>query len=236
LAPCYCFVQDGDLTANGLGNANWLSLAHASANGPDGALRRPAAPPTILTWELLKAGGRGFTRLPLPAQVAVGVIGSGLVYRWSKSDRAAQQLDRVRRAVGKVGAVAMPIIGILVERHQHAQQTWAAHQVTSARNRSVEERIARVLALGPSQGMLAGEVARQVETNGNLKRRTAAVRELLRTAPAFTEITRSRWQLGERAGAWSGSVPGTAIHDWIRRAHPSLGSQGTQRHPQWVDH
>lgn len=32
LAPCYCFVEDGDLTANGFGNANWLPLAHASAN------------------------------------------------------------------------------------------------------------------------------------------------------------------------------------------------------------
>jgi hypothetical protein len=59
LAPCYCFVQDGDLTANGLGNANWLPLAHASANLAQMELFADLPRlPTILTWELLKAGGR----------------------------------------------------------------------------------------------------------------------------------------------------------------------------------
>lgn len=220
MAPCHGFIEDGDLTSNGFGNANWLPIAHASANLAQMELfaEVPRAP-AVLGWELIKAASCGFARLPPQAQLAISLVAGVLAARWRQSDRATQQLDRLRQAIGKVNAVAMPIIVRLVKWHEDAQRTWRLHQIAAAEHRSIDEQIARILALGPGQGMLAVDVARQLRTDDNLKNRTAMVRDLLQKSTTFTEVTRGRWRLGERASEPRAALPADLVQDWMWRAH-----------------
>ena len=82
-----------------------------------------------------------------------------------------------------------------MERYNLGHVIMAQAIVPRADGQTLSERIAQVLAYAP-EPLLAGGIARELESPGTLRGRTQVVRAELRECEAFTEVSRGRWALG----------------------------------------
>jgi hypothetical protein len=105
-----------------------------------------------------------------------------------------------------------------MERYNLGQVTFARAVVPRADGQALGERIARVLAYA-REPLLAADIARELETPGNLRDRTQLVRAELRGCEAFTEVSRGRWELGRPSGYERAALSPIEIMDYMDRLH-----------------
>ena len=226
LAPCHALVDDADLADHGIGNrqdprsgaSRWLVLAHGSANQAQLDMAGGAVwVPSVLGAELAKGAVSLLTRLPDWAKVTVALAAGAILYWWQASGRASEQLGRARTLAHRVGEVVLPIAATIVERALAAEQSWRENVVVTGPV-TLAERIARRLALADDP-MTAAELAREIEDTGSLRSRETAIRQELRSCPAFTQASRGRWRLGSLASDREPAVTPELVVAWLRRAH-----------------
>ncbi|MCG5464849.1 hypothetical protein MED01_003106 [Micromonospora sp. MED01] len=93
----------------------------------------------------------------------------------------------------------------------------------------MSERIARTLALGSNEGMLAREIAAALRMTESPEYAAVKVRSALRCSAAFVEISRGRWQRGCRATSEPLPLPDDEYQEWMRRAFGYLLRQVAAR-------
>lgn len=220
LADCYVLARDGDLTKNQFGVHEHLPLLHAAGNqGEKNYLDQMAGVPVALGGALVQAGARGFRRLPLPVQALVGLAAGVALYRWQRGGRAGQDLQRLGRAAGSVLEILGPPLQQLNQRLRDSEEVWQEHLVTSPETRSIPEQVARILAFAPDEGLLARDIASELEIPGSLKARTTLVRASLDGCEAFSEVTPWRWRLGHPVSDEPPQLPAEMLAEWLRRTH-----------------
>ena len=220
LAPCHVLTEDPDLTDYGLGDRDWLPLAHAFANQAELELVSSAvAVPTVIVAGLGTELSRAAMRLPAVWRylLAAGLL--GVAYLWQIDGRARRQLEKAGAVALRVGKVVGPPLLELTERHGEAMNIRRDRLVVPDHVRRLPEQIARQLALAPSHGMLAADVAREVDHDGNLKERTAAVRAVLQSSDACVQVTRGRWRLGNPPSIDASTLTPDDVLQWLARAH-----------------
>jgi hypothetical protein len=94
---------------------------------------------------------------------------------------------------------ASPIAFELLAGYIAAIQTRTEFTVEPADVTGLSGRVARVIALGPDDGMLAREMADALGMTESPEYAAEKVWSVLRAHAAFVEISRGRWQLGHRA-------------------------------------
>ncbi|MEW1584634.1 hypothetical protein AB0283_04190 [Micromonospora vinacea] len=220
LADCYVITRDGDLTKNQFGVHEHLPLLHAAGNqGEKNYVDQMAGLPVALGAALLQGSAKGFHRLPLAVQASLGLAAAAAVYRWQRSGRARQDLHRLARAAGVALETIGPPLQQLSERLRDSEEVWQEHLFTACEPRSITEQVARILAFAPDEGMLARDIADELDIPGSVKARTTAVRASLENSEAFTEVTPWRWRLGEPVINQPAGLPTEMLADWIARAH-----------------
>jgi len=220
LAPCYVITDDSDLIDNGFGTRSWLTSAHGFANYAQVEMGTDAAwGSTVLTTGLGAALVRGFLRLPAGGQIAAVLVGAAILFWWRSSGRMVRNLGALKGTIATFVEGLTPLIQLVATRHCEAKVVWAQHSLPPAVEPTLEELVARILAMQPHPGgLLAGDVARALDIPGNLKKRTHAVRQILPRSSAFVEVSRGRWQLGVvEAESPKGLSPGL-VADWLRRS------------------
>jgi hypothetical protein len=105
-----------------------------------------------------------------------------------------------------------------MERHNLGQAVMGRAAVPQATTQTLGERVARVLAYA-CEPLLAVDIARALESPGNLRDRTQIVRAELRTCDAFTEVSRGRWELGRPSGYEPARLSLAEITDYMNRLH-----------------
>ena len=85
--------------------------------------------------------------------------------------------------------------------------------------RAVSGRADRAGARNAHEPLLAVDVARELDTPGNLRDRTQLVRAELRGCEAFTEASRGRWELGRPSGHEAARLPMDEVVDYWDRVH-----------------
>jgi hypothetical protein len=97
---------------------------------------------------------------------------------------------------------------------------------------TLSERVARTLALGPDDGMLAREIVTALDMIGSPEYAAQKVRTALRANAAFVEVSRGRWQLGHRLTTTPPPLPHDDQQEWIGRALNHLVKAATVRATQ----
>ncbi|MHB1614951.1 MAG: PIN domain-containing protein [Actinomycetes bacterium] len=219
LAPCHGLIQDPDLTDNGFGDPNWLPLTLASANQAEMELAGTVTRvPTVLAIEFAKAAGRTFAKLPQWMQAVLLLAGLAGLYWWENSGKASQHVGRARELTGKAIEVIAPLAATVFERHTEAQATWETNVIQPSVDRTLSEQIARFLSRA-DQPMTATEMAKRLNLHGTLRERGNVIRTELRRWDAFTEVSRGRWQLGNRVSTADAAIQPADVADWLHRAH-----------------
>jgi hypothetical protein len=220
LAPCHVLTEDPDLTDYGFGDRDWLPLAHAFANQAELELvGSVVAVPTVIVAGL----GTEFTRaaMRLPALwrylLVTGLL--GIAYLWQQDGRARRHLEKAGAVASRIGKVAGPTLVELMTRHGEAVNARRDRLVAPDHDRRLPEQIARHLAFAPLDGLLASDIAREVDHDGNLKDRTTAVRAVLQGSDAYVEVTRGRWRLGVPPSSDASTLTPDEVGQWIARAH-----------------
>jgi hypothetical protein len=172
--------------------------------GGDGraAYRRVAAASTVARWAL--------------ARLAVIIVIGGIW--WVQSGRAGRFFERVKPVVQELGRTYGPPLTRTIERHNAGRMIMARAVVPRADWQTLGERVARVLAFA-SEPLLAGDIARELETAGNLRYRTQMVRAELQGCEAFTEVSRRRWVLGRTSGYEREQLPPDEVMHYMDRLH-----------------
>lgn len=223
LFPCYILAKDNDLTDNDFGRHDHLPLLLAAANeGELSYTNKAMTAPVVVGGLLLEGAVYGFRRLPALARIGLVVATGLLVNRWHHDGRLAGGLRQAFRAIGTVASVVAPLLQQIHQRIADNEAVWSEHLPRLTRAASVSEQVARILAYAPEQGMLASDVARELNVPGSVKAHRTVVRHVLCDCPAFTEVSRGRFRLGQPAGDLQRSLPPTLSLDWMRRAHRSL--------------
>jgi hypothetical protein len=219
LAPCHGLIEDPDLTDNGFGDPNCLPLAHASANQAEMELVGTAVHvPAVVAVELAKAVSRAFSRLPDWAQAAVLLAALAGVYWWERNGKAIRQIGRASELVGKAVEVVAPLAATVFERYNEALITWKSNVILPPRDRTLSERIARLLA-NADEPLTATNMMKRLHLPGTSREQGDKIRAELRRWDAFAEVFRGRWRLGRPAGATEVTVQPGDMTDWLRRAH-----------------
>jgi hypothetical protein len=221
LAPCHALIQDPDLTANGFGDKDWLPLTLASANQAEMELFAEAGwIPSKLTVELAKSAGRAFSKLPDWARVLVLLAGAKGLYLWQRNDVAKRHLQRMGDLATKAIEIIGPPVSQVFERYTEAQATWETNVVESGPERTLSERLARLLARA-DKPMTATELSKLVKLPGTQRDRGDLIRAELRGCHAFVETSRGRWRLGQPASTAMSTIDHNDVAEWIRQAHRS---------------
>lgn len=122
-----------------------------------------------------------------------------------------------------------------VQPYSDGQLVFSRAAVPQADSQILGERIAWVLAYA-SEPLLAMDIARELETPGNLRDHTRMVRTELQDCEAFTEVTRGRWMLGKPSGYQAAPLPMAEVLDYRERLHKgtrlALMSADDDRPPQ----
>jgi hypothetical protein len=118
--------------------------------------------------------------------------------------------------------VVSPVAFELLAMYSTAIQTRIGFTVEPADVTALSERVARVIALGPDDGMLAREIADALGMTESPEYAAKKVRSALRYNSAFIEISRGRWQLGRRATTEPPPLPYDEQQEWMRRAFDYL--------------
>jgi hypothetical protein len=228
IGGCFLLSEDRDLCdIPGLGFSAWLNVAHAAANQTEvesilvtvsipfnameatagAAYRRIAAAPAAARWALAGLG----------AVLAIGGIW------WVRSGRAGRFFEHARPVIQELGQTYGPTLLETIQRPNLGNVVLARAVVPRADGQTLGERIARVLAYAPGP-LLAGDIARELRSSGNLRDRTQIVRAELQECEAFTEESRGRWVLGRPSGYEQEPLPWAEVADYRDRRH-----RGTRR-------
>jgi hypothetical protein len=223
LAPCCVLTEDGDLTDHRFGNSNWLPLTHAGANHAEfemavTAVGLPSALTSIAVWEI----GKAVSRAPRVVQTAALMVTLAAAYWWKRDGRAERHMQLVRNAGRTFWEVAAPIFFELLTMYSSAVGIQAEAAVEPAEVTTLSERVARALALGSDQGMLAREIADSLGMVESPEYAARKVRKVLRSRLAFVEISRGRWQLGRRFTTAPPPLPFDEQQEWMKRATEHL--------------
>jgi hypothetical protein len=135
-----------------------------------------------------------------------------------KTGKAGKLLDRARSVIKEIGRTYGPPLMETFKRHTQGQVVFSHAVVPRADEQMLGERIARVLAYS-SEPLLAGDIARELESPGNLKDRTRLVRAELQSCEAFADVTRGRWLLGKPSGYEPAPLSPIEVADYTMRLH-----------------
>jgi len=223
IGGCFLLAEDPDLCdIPGLGFSAWLQVTHAAANEIEVESYAVAVSIPINFAELTTgAASRRImavspgTKLACGIAAAVMMVGAFWLF---KSGKASRLLDRARPVIREIGRIYGPPLLETLQRHNQGRLVYAQAVVTRAAAQTLGERIARVLAYA-HEPVLAGGIARELETPGNLKDRTQLVRAELQSCGAFTEVTRGRWVLGRPSGYEAAPLPLEEVADYLARVH-----------------
>lgn len=197
---CPTLAEDQDLVDNGFGSKDWLQLTlHTGGLAFQSETLQVIYVPSALAVELGKAAVGAFMRAPASAQVlAVGVC-MWLVYN-ARDSEAFKAKAKAAGAGALQGAQwAMPRIEQLRTWQAAGEEEWSRQRVLAAPVRSLEQALAQMLSTA-LQPLLAGDLARSIDFDGDLQERTRVIRQVLNFSPAFVEVSRGRWQLGRPGG------------------------------------
>lgn len=220
VGPSWVLTEDPDLIANELGRYDRLPMLHAAANDAEvDLLKRAIAVPPVIGAEALKAAGRGFVRLPGWAQLALATATALVLVQTHRDGRLASGLRHLRGAAATVGRFVIPPVATIMTRRQAGLAVWAEHQIAANPDRSLPEQVAAVLARAPASGLLASQVAQHVELDMPLTRLVPMVRDVVRSAAAFTEVSRGRWVLGRPVTARTPEISPPMVAEWLHRSH-----------------
>jgi hypothetical protein len=220
LAPCHVLAEDGDLTDFGLGDKDWLPLAHAFANQAELEwISSVVALPTVIVAALGADLGQKAVRLPVAGRCLLVAGLLGIAYIWQKDGRTRRHLQKAGVTIKRVAKVAGPPLLELADRYVLGAAVQADRAVPSTDVRGLPEQIARELALAPPRGLRAADIARTVQYPGNLKVRTAAVHAALDGCDAFAQVSRGRWRVGDAPTADASTLAPDDYVIWLARAH-----------------
>lgn len=220
---CFLLSEDPDLTDTpGLGFSAWLQVTHAAANEVEyETVEFAARIPLNVAGETIAAVSRRVAAASTGGKVALGIAAAGVVVGaiWLvKSGKADKFFERTWPVVQELGRTFGPPLFETVQRHIDGQVVFSRAVVPPAASQTLGERIARVLAYS-SEPLLAVDIARELETPGNLGDRTQMVRAELQDCDAFTEVTRSRWVLGKPSGYTPDGLSLIEMADYRERLH-----------------
>jgi hypothetical protein len=229
LGYSFLLAEDPDLCdVPGLGFSAWLQITHAAANGTEvDALFLAVNIPVNATSEAIRFAARRIgaaspmVKTMLASMLIVAVAGA---IWWIRSGKADEFLDRARPALQELGRTYGPPLMETLERYQQGNIVLAAAAVPPAPERTLAERVARVLAF-TTEPLLAGDIARELGVPGSLRDRTQAVRAELRASAAFVEVSRGRWMLGESSHYEPVGLTPFEIADYQQRLHKNTRRQ-----------
>ena len=229
IGGCFLLTEDHDLSdPPGLGFSAWLQVAHAAASEVEyTSIEVTASIPLNVAEEAIRAVSRRVAAAPPAGKLALGIVAAGLVIGgiWLvRSGKAGSFLERAWPVVQELGRTYGPPLTEAVQRHTDGQVVFRRAAVPRADVQTLGERIARVLAYA-SEPLLAVDIARELETPGNLRDRTQMVRVELHSCAAFTEVTRGRWVLGKSSGFRAAALPLAEELDYLARLHKDTRRQ-----------
>jgi hypothetical protein len=223
IGGCFLLTEDPDLSdPPGLGISAWLQVAHAAASEVEyTSVELTARIPLNIAGETIGAVSRRMAAASPGGKLTLGIVAAGVVVGaiWLvKSGKADKFFERAWPVVQELGGAYGPPLMETVQRHMNGQVVFQHAVVPRAEAQTLGERIARVLAYS-SEPLLAVNIARKLETPGNLRDRTHMVRAELQGYPAFTEVTRGRWELGTPSGYTREPLPLAEVWDYRARLH-----------------
>jgi hypothetical protein len=230
IGGCFLLAEDPDLCdIPGLGFSAWLQVTHAAANEIEVDSFAFAVNIPLNFAEL--AGGAASRRIAaaspgakLACGITAGIIMMGAFWLF-KNGKVDKFLERARSVFREIGRIYGPPVLEALQRHNQGRLVRAQAVVTRAGAQTLGERIARVLAYS-CEPLLAGDIARELETPGNLKDRIQMVRAELQSCGAFTQVTRGRWVLGRPSGYERAPLDPIEVLDYMERLHKDARSRG----------
>jgi hypothetical protein len=220
---CFLLSEDPDLCdIPQLGFSAWLKVTHAAANETEVETIFVTA---SVPFNVVEAtAGAAYRRIPVAstgtklavAGVAALVLIGGIW--WVKSGRAGKFFERAQPVISELGQIYGPPLMETMERYNLGQVVFARAVVPLADTQTLGERVARILAYA-HEPLLAVDIARELESPGNLRDRTQMVRIELRNSAAFVEVSCGRWQLGRPSGYERASLSPLEVADYLQRRH-----------------
>jgi len=220
---CFLLSEDQDLTdVPRLGFAAWLDVAHAAANEVEmNSIYVSASIPINVAEATIESISRRIAAVSPGVKIALVVMASAAVMGaiWCvRTGKADKLIDRARPVIKEIGRIYGPPLLETFERHAMGQAVFSRAVVPRAEAQTLAERVARVLAYAP-EPLLAADIARELETPGNLRDRAQMVRAELHGCEAFTEVTQGRWVLGKPSGYQRAPLPPIEVADFMIRVH-----------------
>jgi hypothetical protein len=223
LGHCFLLAEDPDLCDTpGLGVSAWLKVTHATANGTEvDTIYVGLNIPVTATQELVGAASRRIAAASPAARWALAgvviLIAAGATW-WIRSGRAGKLAEHVRPVIREMADTLGPQLAETLTRYQQGRVVLAPAAVPPADDRTLAERIARILAFH-STPVLAEDIARELGSPGNLRDRTKLVRAEFRACAAFAEVSRGRWMLGTASGYLPAALPLIEVAEFRERLH-----------------
>lgn len=223
IGGCFLLSEDRDLCdIPHLGFSAWLKVTHAAANETEvEAIYVTASIPLDVAQATAGAAYRRIAATSTGTKWALGGIAAITVAAgiwWARSGRAGKFWERTLPVLKELGRAYGPPLMETIERHNLGQVVMGRAVVPRATSQTLGERIARVLAY-THDPLLAVDIARELESPGNLRDRTHLVRAELQSCEAFTEVTRGRWELGKPSGYEPAQLSPVEKMDYIDRLH-----------------
>lgn len=235
LGYSFLLSEDPDLCdVPGLGFSAWLQITHAAANGTEvDALFVAVNIPVNAAGEVARLVARRIgAASPVVKAVLAGVflLGAAGVIWWIRIGKADGVLGRVKPAVHELGRTYGPPLMETLERYQQGNLILAQAAVPPAEQRTLAERVARILAFA-TEPLLAEDIARALAMPGSLRDRTCAVRAELRGSAAFVEVRRGRWMLGRSSHHEPTGLTLPEIADYQERLHKNARRRSSGKPP-----
>lgn len=223
IGGCFLLSEDRDLCdIPRLGFSAWLKVTHAAANETEvNAIYVTASVPFNVVEAAASAAYRRIAAASTGAKWALAGLAAIFVVGgiWMiKSGRAGQLFERAKPVIKELSETFGPPLLETIERHDLGQVAMSRAVVPHAAAQTLGERIARVLAYAHLP-LLAGDIARDLDSPGNLRDRTQLVRAELRSCEAFAEVSRGRWELGRQSGYEPARLSQAEVMDYKDRVH-----------------
>ena len=232
IGGCFLLSEDADLTdPPNLGFAAWLDVAHAAANEVEmRSIYVGVSIPANVAEATIGAISRRIAAASPGVKLALVLLAAGVVIGaiWCvKTGKADKLIDRAKPVIKEIGRTYGPPLLETFERHTQGQVVFSRAVVPRANAQTLGERIARVLAYS-AEPLLAEDIARELETPGNLRDRTQLVRTELRSCGAFAEVSRGRWVLGQPSGYEPAPFSPAEVFDYMQRLHKDTRRAGVK--------
>lgn len=223
IGGCFLLSEDPDLCdIPRLGFSAWLKVTHAAANETEvETILMTASMPLNVAEAAIGAAYRRIAAAPTWTKLAVAGVAAlvliGGVW-WVRSGKAGKVIERAQPVIRELGQTYGPPLTETMQRYSLGQIVFDRAVVSRADAQMLGERIAQVLAYA-HKPLLAVDIARELESPGNLRDRTQMVRSELQDCTAFCEVSRGRWQLGRSIGYKRASLSPLEVADYLKRRH-----------------